>query len=153
MTDEIVPTAPIKLDPYEEADPDAPQTQEEKAEDATDEEKREAYLLLSDKDPITGLSYDWLDIRDVLCSEGCGKALPMIFEYYQQVNPRMDAYLNYMITCSHFDDEEMGLPATRTARKRLALKVKKLMKTKPSTQSVRQMYHQHGEELLSPIIE
>jgi hypothetical protein len=96
----------------------------------SNEETRDAWSLFSDKDPVSGLSYDWLDIRETLMGiDGVAKALPMIFDYYCKINQRMDPFLNYSLACSHFTAEELGDKVTRSSQKRLMQRVKKLIKS------------------------
>ena len=97
----------------------------------TNEETRDAWSLFSDKDPVSGLSYDWIDIRDTLMSgtDGVAKALPMIFDYYCKINQKMDPFLNNSLACSHFTAEELGDKVTRSSQKRLMQRVKKLIKS------------------------
>jgi hypothetical protein len=92
---------------------------------------RDCFSLLSTVDPESGLDFAWLDIRDRLCNgEKPIDVLPAIFYYYEEKNPRMDHWLNYLLACNHFTKEEIGGPQHRQARKRLEAAVKKLMKGK-----------------------
>ena len=116
---------------------------------ASDQEKRDAWQLLSDTDPTTGLPYAWLDILEVLTEGGPAKALPLIFSYYQERNPGMDDYMLYLLACSHFTKEELGDPVTKGARRRLELRIKKAVKkNKGPVSNFRQFYAEHREELL-----
>lgn len=129
---------------------DVAETKEERKDiPLTEEQIKEAWSLLSDKDPETGLTYDWLTIRDVLMNEGVAKGLPMIFEYYNTVNTRMDPYINYMLACSHFTSEELGDPQTRTARKKLQQQVKKLIKKRAEHphENIFKFYNEHATNL------
>jgi hypothetical protein len=56
--------------------------------------------------------------------------------------------MNYLLACSHFTKEELGDPTTRTARRRLELKLRKAVKKQKGAMNVRQFYHEHGAELL-----
>ena len=116
---------------------------------ASADDKRDAWSLLSDIDPASGLPYAWLDILEELTEGGPAKALPMIYEYYMERNPNMDSYMNYLLACSHFTKEELGDPTTKGARRRLELRIKKaIKKNKGPIQNFRQFYHEHGAELL-----
>lgn len=116
---------------------------------ASDDEKRDAWSLLSDVEPSSGLAYAWLDIREALVEFGPAKALPMIFDYYCERNNAMDAYMNYLLACSHFTKEELGDPTTKGARRRLELRMKKVLKkNKGPVQNVKQFYYENGAELL-----
>lgn len=96
--------------------------------EAQKEFQREACSLLSTTDPETGLEYEWLEIRKRLCNgEKPVDVLPAIFDYYEEKNPKMDAWLNYQLACSHFEKDELG-PKNRFERKQLEARVKKLMK-------------------------
>ena len=117
---------------------------------ATDDEKRDAWSLLSDIDPVTGIDYAWLDIREALMEGGPAKALGLIYDYYQDRNPSMDSYMNFLLALSHFSKQELGDPVTKGARRRLELRIKKAMKKqKGPVQNVKQWYYEHGTELLN----
>ena len=119
---------------------------------ASDEEKRDAWSLLSDVDPASGMPYAWLDILEVLAEGGPAKALPHIYDYYCEINPLMDSYMNYLLACSHFTKEELGDPVTKGARRRLELRLKKAVKkNKGPVQNIRQFYHEHGAEILKDV--
>ena len=92
---------------------------------------RDVFKLLSDTDPETGLKFDWIDIRDQLVNGASpGDVLPLIFDYYMEHNPRMDAWCNYLLACSHFTHDELNGHQNRTARRKLEVKVKKLLKAR-----------------------
>jgi hypothetical protein len=115
---------------------------------ASDEQKRDAWSLMSDVDPESGLPYAWLDIREALIEGGPAKALPMIFDYYCERNPYMDSYTNYLLACSHFTKEELEMPNSKGARRRLELRIKKAVKkNKGPIQNYRQFYYEHAGEL------
>lgn len=118
----------------------------------TDEEKKDAWtLLMSDRDPDTGLKYTWLEIRDTLMNEGVAKALPLIFQYYLQEAKGFDPYSVYLLACSHFSKEELGDPANRNARRRLELKIRKLLKKEKNADKVNpfRFFAEHGSEILN----
>ena len=115
---------------------------------ASEDEKRDAWSLLSDVEPASGLSYAWLDIREALMEGGPAKGLPLIFDYYCEHNPSMDTYMNFLLACSHFTKEELEMPTTKGARRRLELKMKKLMKKQKGPINHRQFYYENGAELL-----
>ena len=142
MTDVTVQIDPQEFD--EKLNIDVPQ-----APRASEDEKRDAWSLLSDVDPVSGLPYAWLDVREALMEGGPAKALPHIYAYYQERNPQMDSYMNYLLACSHFTKEELGDPTTKGARRRLELRIKKaLKKNKGPVQNVRQFYYENGAELM-----
>jgi hypothetical protein len=89
---------------------------------------RDVFSLISDVDPETGLSFAWLDIRQKLM-DGVppGDVLVDIFEYYQEKNPKMDAWLNFQLALSMFTKEELDGPMNRNGRKKLEQAVKKLI--------------------------
>ena len=101
---------------------------DEKEEHSDTTTSREAWSLLSNVDPITNLKYSWLDIREVLMSDGPSKALPMIYDYYMEEGNRLDPYTNFLLACSHFTSEELGDPVTKSAKRRLELRLRKLLK-------------------------
>ena len=91
------------------------------------------WKMFKNVDPDTGLDLDWLEVRDYLCEHGAAKGLEKVFDYYQMKNPRMEAYVNYLLACSHFTEEELeGTPINRAYRRRLETKVKKLLKKRES---------------------
>ena len=126
------------------SDVSEPIESKEEKEDITSEMEREAWGLLSDVDPVTGLKYSWLDIREVLMTQGVASALPLMFEYYLDVNGAMDPYMNYMIACSHFTPEELGHPATKNARRRLQLKMRKLLAKKKDSDGLHRFMQENG---------
>lgn len=115
----------------------------------TDAEKRDAWSMLSSVDPVTGLKYSWLDAREVLVNEGVAKALPLLFDYYMEENPNMDPMINYHFACHHFSQEEMGLPANKSAKRRLELRIRKLLKKKNPTDSMKKFYGDNADVLLN----
>jgi hypothetical protein len=115
---------------------------------ASDDEKRDAWSLLSDVDPVSGLPYAWLDIREALMEGGPAKGLPMIFDYYCERNPSMDAYTNYLLACSHFTTEELEMPTSKGARRRLELRIKKAVKKHKGPMNINKFYYENGAELL-----
>lgn len=116
---------------------------------ATDDEKRDAWSLLSDIDPVTGIDYAWLDIREALMEQGPAKVLGQIYDYYQDRNPSMDSWMNYLLACSHFTKEELGDPIGKGARRRLELRIKKAVKkNKGPVQNYRQFYYENKDALL-----
>jgi hypothetical protein len=117
---------------------------------ATDAEKRDAWSLLSDIDPVSGLPYAWLDVREALMKDGPAQALGQIYDYYQERNPSMDSWMNYLLACSHFTKEELGDPVGKGARRRLELRIKKAMKkNKGPVQNYRQFYYENKDALLN----
>lgn len=144
MTDIAVQIDNLHFDEKDEAsDKNVPSTPLSK------DEEVDAWKLLSDKDPVTGLSYDWLEIRRVLMEEGVAKALPLMMDYYvEQSKGKFDPYMCYMLATSHFTKEELELPSTRAARRSLELKIRKLLKKEKKTQPTRQFLYEHGAELL-----
>jgi hypothetical protein len=74
-----------------------------------------------------GVPYSFYPVRDALCKEGPA-AMPILFEWYNENNQQFDPWINFLLTLSHFSEQEMGLKPNRATRKALELKVKKLMK-------------------------
>lgn len=106
---------------------------------------REAMSILSSKDPVTGLEYDWLNIRDRLCNGDLpGAVLPDIFNYYCEQNPKMDLWMNYLLSCSHFTKEELDGSQNRNGRKKLEQSVKKMLtaRSKNPHQNIREFMSQ-----------
>lgn len=111
---------------------------------------QDAFKLLSNVDPDTGLHFEWLEIRDKLMNGAkVGDVLPLIFDYYSSQCESMDAWCIYLLTCSHFDPSDLDAPQNRFQRKRLEAKVKKLIKARkqePNTNINEFMYkHQNIE--------
>ena len=117
----------------------------------TDDEKKDAWSLLSERDPDTGLKYTWLEVRETLINEGVAKGLPKLFEYYLTESKGMfDPYTVYLLTCSHFTPAELGDPVNKGARRRLELRLRKLIKQQEKkTDNVFKFYADHGSEILN----
>lgn len=146
MTDLIVQIDPSDI--FDEKDeikvPPAP-----KANDFTEDEKKNAWSLLSDRDPETGLKYTWLEIRETLVNDGVDKALPLIFEYYLREAKGFDPYSVYLLACSHFTKEELGDPINKGAKRRLELKIRRLLKKEKNAETNPfKFYREHADELL-----
>ena len=89
--------------------------------------KYDALKLINTTDHETGLSYDWLEVRDQVVLHGV-RALRHLFEYYERNNPHFDSQINYICACSHFSAEDLELPTNRATRRALEARVKKLLK-------------------------
>ena len=89
--------------------------------------KYDALKTICEFDHDTGLSYDWLEVREQVMLHGV-KALRHLFEYYQRNNTHFDEQLNYMCACSHFTPEDLDLPTNRATRRALEARIKKLLK-------------------------
>ena len=89
--------------------------------------KYDALKLINTTDHESGLSYDWLEVREQVVLHGVG-ALRHLFEYYERNNPYFDSQVNYMCACSHFSAEDLELPTNRATRRALEARVKKLLK-------------------------
>ena len=87
------------------------------------------WKLVSNVDPKTGEDLDWIMVKEYLVENGPVKGLEKVFEYYEMKNPKMDPWVNYLLACSHFTEEELnGTPMNRAYRRRLESKIAKLMK-------------------------
>lgn len=95
-----------------------------------------AYSMFDNKDVETGLSMDWITIREKLCNGvSVGEVLPLIFDYYEHNNEKMNSWMNYLLSCSHFTKEELDGTHNRSSRRQLEMKVKKLMKMRKQNTS------------------
>ena len=86
----------------------------------------DAWSLITDTDK-NGLPLEWINLRDSYIVPLGVKSLPYIFSYYEQHNPFFDSWTNFMLSVSHFTDEELNLPCNRQMRRQLEQKVKKLI--------------------------
>jgi hypothetical protein len=78
-----------------------------------------------------GNNLEWMAIIDYLNENGnVSKGLEMIYDFYQNKNPNMGSWMNYLLACSHFSEEELGLPCNRYGRKALERKCAKLIKAR-----------------------
>ena len=89
--------------------------------------KYDALKIINTTDHESGLSYDWLEVRDQVVLHGV-KALRHLFEYYERNNPHFDSQLNYMCACSHFSAEDLELPTNRSTRRSLEKRIERLIK-------------------------
>ena len=93
----------------------------------------ELWSIVSNVDPVSGLNLDWLEVREYLCEHGAGKGLEKVFSYYEQHNPYMGSWENFLLACSHFSLEDLeGCAINRRYRRNLELKIKKLIKKRES---------------------
>lgn len=97
---------------------------------------KDIWSIVSDKDPETGLPLSWLEVRDYLVEHGAAKGLHKVFEWYLERMPELDPWCVYLISCSHFTEEELeGTPINRNYKRRLEMKVKKLLKVRAQDSS------------------
>ncbi len=97
---------------------------------------KDLFALISDRDPVSGLTYDWLEIREMLVSGiPVGKVLPLMFDYYESNNPAMSSWSNYLLACSHFTEHELNDgQANKAYRRKLEVKVKRLIRARKQDQ-------------------
>ena len=99
--------------------------------------------MLNSCDPITQIPYDWSEIMKRLDDEGLyPNFLEDIFNFYEDLHPHFDSYTNFMLSCSHFTDEELKLP--KTGLNRLLRKVKRILKNQSSMKDS-EIMHQIGK--------
>ena len=105
--------------------------------------KYDLMRMMSDYDLETGLSYDWLEVRDSLMILGV-KGLPLVFDYYES-HSQFDSWTNFLISCSHFTDFELDLNGNRSMRRIMMSKVKKLLskRSKDSNKNIHQFLREN----------
>jgi hypothetical protein len=104
--------------------------------------KYDLLRMMNDYDE-NGVSYDWLEVRDELCIHGV-KALPLVFDYYQNHSNNFDSWTNFLFACSHFTDAELDLGGNRSMRRIMTMKLKKLLALRSKNQN--QNIHQFLRE-------
>lgn len=111
--------------------------------------KYDALRLINKFDHETGLSYDWMDVRDEVMLHGVG-ALRHLFEYYERNNPHFDAQINYMCACSHFTAEDLELPTNRATRRAMEARIQKLLKlrSKNPNENIQQFLRNNANVIL-----
>ena len=111
--------------------------------------KYDALKTICEFDHDTGLSYDWLEVREQVVIHGV-KALRHLFEYYQRNNPHFDDQLNYMCACSHFTPEDLELPTNRATRRALEARIQKLLKirAKNPNENIQQFLRNNASVIL-----
>ncbi len=92
----------------------------------TTAEQRQLLRLTSDTDE-KGIPWDWFDVVDELKEHGV-LAIESLFDYYETYNTHFDSWTNYLLTCSHFSEQELGYPTSKKAKLKLQKKVNQLMR-------------------------
>ena len=68
-------------------------------------ENFETLSLISDTNEA-GIPWRWFLVKNELKNNGIN-ALNLLFDYYQEFNTNFDPWCNFLISKSHFTDEEM----------------------------------------------
>ena len=91
-----------------------------------DEENKFEDTFFEDNRNENEVNYAWEKVRNELMKDGV-KAIKFVFEYYQNVNPKLDPWINFCLASSHFTTEELE-GSGKNYKKRLEYEVKQLMK-------------------------
>ena len=120
-------------------------------EDVEHVSKYDALKTICEFDHDTGLSYDWLEVREQVMIHGV-KALRHLFEYYQRNNTHFDEQLNYMCACSHFSAADLDLPTNRATRRALEVRIQKLLKlrSKKPNEPIQQFLRNNADMIIPP---
>ena len=81
----------------------------------------ESLSLTSEYDQ-NGIPWLWYEVCQALQQHGV-QAIDQLFDYFQQYNP----WVNYLLACSYFTEDELQFPTNRQSRRKLELKVRKLL--------------------------
>ena len=85
----------------------------------------DAFRLLNDRNE-KNIPYDWIELMQKLDDVGLYDGyLNDVFDFYENLHPHFDSYMNFQLSCSHFTDEELKLKSTQMNR--LLRKVKRIL--------------------------
>ena len=82
-------------------------------------------LNLNDRNE-KNIPYDWIELMQKFDDVGLYDGyLNDVFDFYENLHPHFDSYMNFQLSCSHFTDEELKLKSTQMNR--LLRKVKRIL--------------------------
>ena len=108
----------------------------------------ESLSLISEYDQ-NGIPWLWYEVCQALQQHGV-QAIDQLFDYFQQYNHNFDPWVNYLLACSYFTEDELQFPTNRQSRRKLELKVRKLLsKHKSSIMTSNEFISKYKSELRS----
>ena len=97
---------------------------------------KDIWKIFSNIDPVTGEDMEFVEIREYICEHGPSKGLDKLYDYYLSRFHRLDPWCVYLLTLSHFTQEDLeGCAINRAYKRRLESKVIKLMKRRDKDKS------------------